>query len=310
MTATTEQTTVNPGALDRMRERATYVGGTLKITSVRGAGTEIEVRIPLGYSGHAMVHVDPVSADAGTLLPNDIYTLNRYGQIQALAPAGIAGVLRQSARGVAVAVGYETDDWRADIGTTPLGFPVQDIVGGFKTYRSAEPFYYYADLSRRPVTSSLVSYAGARDPVSGEVWGGVRSNGGDLRVGFERGRFDAYVGLGYHLLTGKNVQTNTQLELRTGINRAFIKEEGMRLFAGFVLTHWRYRDDLSYYTFGHGGYYSPQTYYSLATPVRWDGRTGRWSYLLKGSGSNWEVGGAMTTSSAGSGGIFPPQALR
>ena len=257
--------------------------GTAGVSAFTATELPIEVRIPLGYSGHAMVHVDPVSADAGTLLPNDIYTLNRYGQIQALAPAGIAGVLRQSARGVAVAVGYETDDWRADIGTTPLGFPVQDIVGGFKTYRSAEPFYYYADLSRRPVTSSLVSYAGARDPVSGEVWGGVRSNGGDLRVGFERGRFDAYVGLGYHLLTGKNVQTNTQLELRTGINRAFIKEEGMRLFAGFVLTHWRYRDDLSYYTFGHGGYYSPQTYYSLATPVSWDGRTGRWSYLLKGS---------------------------
>ena len=31
----------------RMHERATYVGGTLKVTSVRRAGTEIEVRIPL-----------------------------------------------------------------------------------------------------------------------------------------------------------------------------------------------------------------------------------------------------------------------
>jgi signal transduction histidine kinase len=31
----------------RMRERATYVGGTLKVKSVRRAGTEIEVRIPL-----------------------------------------------------------------------------------------------------------------------------------------------------------------------------------------------------------------------------------------------------------------------
>jgi len=30
-----------------MRERATYVGGVLKIKSARRAGTEIEVRIPL-----------------------------------------------------------------------------------------------------------------------------------------------------------------------------------------------------------------------------------------------------------------------
>ena len=30
-----------------MRERATYVGGTFKLKSARGAGTEIEVLIPL-----------------------------------------------------------------------------------------------------------------------------------------------------------------------------------------------------------------------------------------------------------------------
>jgi signal transduction histidine kinase len=31
-----------------MSERATYVGGTLKIRSILHAGTEIELRIPLG----------------------------------------------------------------------------------------------------------------------------------------------------------------------------------------------------------------------------------------------------------------------
>jgi len=31
-----------------MRERASYVGGTLKVTSARRAGTEIAVSIPLG----------------------------------------------------------------------------------------------------------------------------------------------------------------------------------------------------------------------------------------------------------------------
>ena len=36
-----------------MRERATYVGGAFTIKSVRGAGTEIEVRIPLPPSAAA-----------------------------------------------------------------------------------------------------------------------------------------------------------------------------------------------------------------------------------------------------------------
>jgi signal transduction histidine kinase len=38
-----------------MRERATYVGGDFKIKSVRGAGTEIEVLIPLPPRGAAAI---------------------------------------------------------------------------------------------------------------------------------------------------------------------------------------------------------------------------------------------------------------
>jgi len=42
----------------RMRERATYVGGALTVKSVRGAGTEIEVRIPLPPSATAANRTD------------------------------------------------------------------------------------------------------------------------------------------------------------------------------------------------------------------------------------------------------------
>jgi signal transduction histidine kinase len=43
------------GDLDllRMRERATYVGGALEVKSILGAGTEVEVRIPLRPKGRA-----------------------------------------------------------------------------------------------------------------------------------------------------------------------------------------------------------------------------------------------------------------
>jgi two-component system, NarL family, sensor histidine kinase UhpB len=39
----------------RMHERATYVGGTLKVTSTLGAGTLIEVRVPLSPILEAVV---------------------------------------------------------------------------------------------------------------------------------------------------------------------------------------------------------------------------------------------------------------
>lgn len=257
--------------------------GTDGISTLSATELPVEVRLPVGYDGHAIVHLDPVKVSAGSLDLADLYDLRQYGKVLALAPAGLASAPVQSAKGIAIAAGYENDDMRVDIGTTPLGFPVTDIVGGFKKYGSQGPFYYSLDLARRPVTSSLLSYAGARDPVSGEVWGGVRSTGAGLHGGYDRGRFSASADLGYYLLNGRNVLNNTEFELRGGMDWEFIQQPDMRLSLGLAFTNWRYAENLRYYSFGHGGYYSPQSYYSFAVPVRWTGRKGRWSYLLKGS---------------------------
>jgi hypothetical protein len=262
-----------------------YLGksGTPGISNLRAVELPVEVRIPAGNIGETFFHVDPVGVSAGKLQFDDLYNLLQYGKLQALAPGGISNAPAQSARGTAIAVGYETDGVSIDIGSTPLGFPVTDIVGGLKLSRSLAAFSYSAEIARRPVTSSLLSYAGVRDPVSGEVWGGVRSFGATLRLGYERGRFDTFLDLGYYLLTGRNVANNRELALRTGFNWEFIQKGDTRLSAGLALTHWRYRENLRYYSFGHGGYYSPQSYYSLALPFRWTGRGERWSYLLRAS---------------------------
>ena len=262
--------------------------GTTGISALTATEWPIAARIPLEYGGYALIHLDAVRASAGALPLSDLTSLRQYGKIQALDLTGTASASapEQEDQGVAVGIGYETDSLRVDLGTTPLGFPVQDIVGGIKLRRSVDPISYSLDLSRRALTSSLLSYAGVRDPATGatgEIWGGVRSSGADLRIDYDRGRFSAYSNLGYHLLTGKNVLDNSQFELRPGVDWAFIQQDDMRLIAGLVFTYWRYRENMRYYSFGHGGYYSPQSYQSLAIPVRWTGRSGRWSYLVKGS---------------------------
>jgi tetratricopeptide (TPR) repeat protein len=280
-------------ALERNRARG-YVttgvdyldkpGGTPGISNLTTVEIPVEVRMPLGYDGGlAFVQVDPVSANAGALELADLYNLRQYGKVLALAPGGISSASEQSARGTALAAGYEGGGVRADIGTTPLGFPVSDMVGGVKWSHYTATSGFSFDMARRPVTSSLLSYAGARDPVSGEVWGGVRSSGMSLHVSRDKGRLSGFVDVGYYWLNGKNVLDNTQSALRTGFDWSFISEEDMRLTAGVALTSWQYRENLRYYTFGHGGYYSPQEYYSLALPFRWTGRERRWSYLLQGS---------------------------
>jgi predicted Zn-dependent protease len=260
--------------------------GTPGISNMEALEIPVEIRIPAGYNGgQAFFHVDSVSADPGTLQLADLYNLRQFGKVLALAPTGVASAPSQSASGTALAAGFEGDGLRVDIGTTPLGFPVSNVVGGVKWSHYTATTGFSFDLSRRPMTSSLLAYAGARDPVTGEVWGGVVSNGASLHRSQDWGRLSGFIDLGYYTYTGKNVLGNSEYSLRTGFNWSLIDEQDMRLIAGLAFTDWHYKENLRYYTFGHGGYYSPQKYYSLSIPFRWTGREARWSYLLQGSGS-------------------------
>ncbi|HEY5995286.1 MAG TPA: cellulose synthase subunit BcsC-related outer membrane protein [Gallionellaceae bacterium] len=260
------------------------LNGTSGISDLTVMELPMEARIPVGESGgRIFAQVAPVYADAGTLQPGDLYNLRQYGKVLALSPGGIANAPGQSARGNSIALGYDEDGLRADIGLTPFGFPVSNVVGGVKWSHYTADSGFSLDLSRRPVTSSLLSYAGVTDPVSGEVWGGVVTTGAGLHLSHDLGRLTGFIDPGYYRLTGKNVLDNTELALRTGFNWSFIDREDMRLTAGMAITYWNYRENLRFYSFGHGGYYSPQKYYSLALPFRWTGREENWSYMLQGS---------------------------
>lgn len=259
-------------------------GSTPGISNLSVLELPVEMHVPVdGASGLAFVQVDPVVADAGVLDLTDLYNLRQYGKVLALAPNGLASANPQKAKGSAMAFGYEQDGFRADIGTTPIGFPVSDMVGGLKWSNYTDVSGFSLDVSRRPMTSSLLAYAGARDPVTSETWGGVRSSGVSMHLSHDIGRLSGFFEPGYFALTGKNVLSNTEAALRTGFNWSFVDTDDMRLTAGAAITYWHYRENLRFYSFGHGGYYSPQKYYSLSLPVRWAGREENWSYLLQAS---------------------------
>jgi tetratricopeptide (TPR) repeat protein len=259
-------------------------GGAPGISNIRVIETPVEARLPVGDAGGRLfAQVDPAWADAGPLQSAALGDQLQYGKIQALAPGGVANAPAQSAHGTAVAVGYEQDGLRADIGSTPIGFPVSNVVGGVKYAHYTAVSGFSLDVSRRPLTSSLITYAGAHDPVTGEVWGGVVSTGAGLHVGHDYGKINLFFEPGYYRLTGTNVLANTEIAVRTGFNWSFIDQQDMRLTGGMVLTYWHYAENLRFYSFGQGGYYSPQKYYSLAPTFRWTGREERWSYLLQGS---------------------------
>lgn len=262
--------------------------GSAGLSQYTALSLPMELRWPQGNDVHWTVHVDPMSLDAGTL-PAVYNDAALFGQVQASGPGSLAsfpGGAAQDATGVDIGVAYETEHWRMDLGSTPIGFPVENWVGGLRHSGEWAGLSYRASLARRPVTGSVLSYAGARDPVSGQVWGGVVSNGVDLSLGYYgAGRLSGSFSAGAQRLTGRKVKSNDHLRFRAAADWAFVDEPSQQVSAGLALTYWRYAEDLGEYTFGHGGYYSPQSYLSLALPVDWRGRYGRLGYLLRASAS-------------------------
>jgi cellulose synthase operon protein C len=239
-------------------------------------------RIPIG-NGALTTLVMPVGLDAGSMA-TDSGTLSRYGSNALLPLANVVppGALR--ATGVGVGLGFEWGRLTADVGSTPLGFPVANVVGGVTWNQPlGTTMNLKLEASRRPVTDSLLSYAGVTDPASGAVWGAVIRNGGESIVSYDDGDLGVFAKFAYGYYTGTSVATNQSYELTTGAYFRPYKDEKSELKVGIAGTYLSYNQNLNGYTFGQGGYFSPQSFYSLIFPVDWTETTGRFKYAAGGA---------------------------
>ncbi|TCP10629.1 tetratricopeptide repeat protein [Crenobacter luteus] len=263
--------------------------GTAGQSSLRMAQAPLVVTIPARDEGRVFLRAEPVTMSVGTLSPDDGYSRDRFGSIllcgdEAARRACAARAGEQRATGVAFGVGYENVRWRADVGTTPIGFAVEDVVGGVRYSGDLGQLYYSVDASRRPLTSSVLTYAGTTDPASGQTWGGVRATGAAFGLGYDRGgAFGVWSNFGYHWLDGRNVKDNDRLTAMAGIYWRVVDAPTARMTVGLNSINFWFRENLSEFTLGHGGYYSPQRYNSLSLPVSYAGRGERLSYVLRGS---------------------------
>ncbi|MGT2491192.1 cellulose synthase subunit BcsC-related outer membrane protein [Cupriavidus basilensis] len=119
-------------------------------------------------NGKLVARVTPVALDAGSV-GGDYNSASRFGGSPLAFPVGGAPVNlngtplqstspgSQNAFGVALGAAYESDNFKADIGSTPLGFRYTDVNAGARlslpvTQRTTLPL----GASRRPVTDSLL----------------------------------------------------------------------------------------------------------------------------------------------------------
>ena len=250
----------------------------------------LEVHLPLG-EGRLKLQLNAIKLDAGK------------------APTGAART--STASGMAGSLAYTEAGFAADLGQTAAGFLKKNFTGGIRAAGALlddGTWTYRVNLSRRPVTDSLLSYAGARDSATGRVWGGVTATGARLDLGKDMGGFGLVGNASWHTLRGREVASNGRTELGFGGYLDLVNRSDSKLSTGLNFSALGYQKNLSEFSLGQGGYFSPQRYGALTVPLNWAQRSGSTSYQLQASlgyqqFSQDAPGGAATPAEPSSSGL-------
>lgn len=187
----------------------------------------------------------------------------------------------QSASGVAAEAQLSTSSVGLRLGSTPRGFLTNNWIGGFRLQPWSGPLTLL--IERDNIKDTMLSYAGARDPVSGMIMGGVISNSATLQAHWGTGNSGIYASGGYQSITGRNVLRNAGFNGNAGAWwKMPVVPQGDLTF-GMNFTGMGYDRNLRYFTLGQGGYFSPQQYFLFNVPVRWTASRGRLQYTIGGS---------------------------
>jgi hypothetical protein len=233
----------------------------------------VELRFPVG-DGKVGIQVTSVTLNAGSA------ATPTAGSTTADVPA------TQSAKGVGAAVSYSREGLAVDAGMTPAGFIFKDVTAGLKVNGALKDdgsLTYRVNLSRRPVTDSLLSFAGARDAATGRTWGGVMATGARLDLTQDMSGYGVIGTAAWHNLSGHQVASNGRSELGVGAYVNLLSKANSQISTGLNFSSLAYQKNLGDFSYGQGGYFSPQRYNSLTVPLNWSQRAGSVNFLLQGA---------------------------
>ena len=227
------------------------------------------------FTGRAdAVFLDAGQWGSGQPLPL-IGTLQALGSALPLRYTGTRQI------GLSPGVGFQTDTLAADVGSTPLGFVLPKPVGGIEWRPTWHSLDITLGLASRAVTSSELSYAGLKDPITGTPWGAVVETGPYAGFGLYRPNYGISASVQLSDITGTRVLDNRFAGERVSGSWKFLSRPALHADVGITINSWNYQHNLSNYTFGSGGYYSPKSYVSVSTPVELVGEHAGWVYDLR-----------------------------
>ncbi|WP_341205679.1 cellulose synthase subunit BcsC-related outer membrane protein [uncultured Psychrosphaera sp.] len=240
--------------------------------------------------GEWYIKIDPTILNAGVLDVSDPAN-DTFGTIALCDDPCDNLLLKQERSGFSIALGFENESFIADIGTKPIGFELVDWVGGINYNNSIWNIGWSIGASKRPVTSSLLSYSGTEDPNSSIIWGGVSLYNMGLSLSYDQGTgWGIWALADAGAITGTEIKSNQRTRAMGGVYLDWFNRDWLTASIGLNLFTWQYQDDLSQFTLGQGGYYSPQKYMAASIPLNFYGRLGDFTYQVDLSISRSESG--------------------
>jgi Flp pilus assembly protein TadD len=239
---------------------------------------EIKGNVKLSTSvldGRVYASGEAVVLDAGRPTGSGLARFGRNGTPEAQAivaalPSPLVAADTQHRSGLAPAIGYESNAVKAEVGTTPIGMGQTKITGRAEVSPKIGPnARITAFAERKPVTDSVISYAGTRDPVTGERWGQVMRTGGGVGFSYDKDGNGFYAEGRYNRYRGENVRDNDGIEANAGGYLRVVSTPQSKLSVGLNVNYQKYDNSQNYFTFGHGGYFSPQDFISVSFPINY-----------------------------------------
>lgn len=190
--------------------------------------------------------------------------------------SGVGGEIQMVTQNVGIAVGY-----------TPYEFLVNNITARFRYRPFSGPLTLFGE--REAVKDTQLSYAGLRDPgsvalsYSGNIWGGVISTGGGIRLDHGNERSGLYASADGAVLTGYHVLQNQRIEGTMGAYfrvKQFPRYGSLNVGASLYAEHYDHNERAL--TYGNGGYFSPEAYFLGSIPITFNGyyKT-TWHYVVQ-----------------------------
>ncbi|WP_404479635.1 cellulose synthase subunit BcsC-related outer membrane protein [Novosphingobium sp. BL-52-GroH] len=232
--------------------------------------------------GRVFAKAEASVIDAGRPTGSGLARFGRNGTpeaqgIVAEEPSALVNADSQQASGVAFSAGYESDAIQLEAGTTPVGMGKTKFAGRAAVSPELSPgLRATAFAERKPVTDSVVSYAGTRDPVTGERWGQVMRDGAGAGMSYDQDGSGVYGEGRYYRFRGTNVARNSGYEANVGGYLRAWRGAHSSVTLGLNVNYQGYDKSQNYFTFGNGGYFSPQSFISVGFPVNYTMEDERW----------------------------------